>query len=96
MRFVKRRRNRPAQTRCEFRGAAIETRDRYANADGFSGTAPGGGERGTAGKRPDRGTFDLEPIDRVWSGHAVRFALEVAANVIFISYYDAQRQFTVA
>jgi hypothetical protein len=51
---------------------------------------------GTAGKRPDRGTLDLEPIDRVWSGHAVRFALEVGASVIFIAYYDAQRQLTVA
>ena len=51
---------------------------------------------GAAEKRPGRGTFALEAIDRVWSGHAVRFALETDANTVFVAYYDAERQLTVA
>jgi hypothetical protein len=51
---------------------------------------------GAAEKRPERGTFNPETIDSVWSGHAVRFALDVGPNAIFVAYYDAQRQLTVA
>jgi len=39
---------------------------------------------------------DLSAIDRVWSGHSVRFALTVSASRIFVGYYDANRQLTVA
>ena len=51
---------------------------------------------GAAEERPGQGTHELLPIDRVWSGHAVRFALEVDGGKIFVAYYDAARQLTVA
>ena len=35
-------------------------------------------------------------VDRVWSGHSVRFALEVTQRNIFAGYYDSNRQLTVA
>lgn len=35
-------------------------------------------------------------IDRVWSGHSVRFSLEVTERAVFVGYYDASRQLTVA
>jgi hypothetical protein len=37
-----------------------------------------------------------EAIDRVWSGHSVRSALLVTQDRIYIGYYDAGRQLTVA
>ena len=37
-----------------------------------------------------------DAIDRVWSGHSVRFALLVTAKSIVIGYYDANRQLTIA
>jgi hypothetical protein len=39
---------------------------------------------------------ELSAIDRVWSGHAVRFALAVTPERILVAYYDANRQLTVA
>ena len=38
----------------------------------------------------------LSAIDRVWSGHSVRFALTVTDRSIYVAYYDASRQMTVA
>ena len=38
----------------------------------------------------------VSAIDRVWSGHYVGFALVVTADRIFVGYYDAQRQLTIA
>lgn len=38
----------------------------------------------------------IEAIDRVWSGHKVGFALTVTADRIYVGYYDANRQLTVA
>lgn len=37
-----------------------------------------------------------EAIDRVWSGHSVRFALVTTKSDIVVGYYDANRQLTVA
>ena len=37
-----------------------------------------------------------DAIDRVWSGHSVRSALLVTKDRIYIGYYDANRQLTVA
>jgi hypothetical protein len=37
-----------------------------------------------------------EAIDRVWSGHSVRFALLLTKTRIVIGYYDANRQLTIA
>jgi hypothetical protein len=51
---------------------------------------------GAAEKRPEHGTCELLPIGRAWSGHAVRFALEVTDGRIFVAYFDAERQLTVA
>jgi hypothetical protein len=39
--------------------------------------------------------FSIQEVDRVWSGHAVNFALAVSPNTIFVGYYDAQRRLTV-
>lgn len=39
---------------------------------------------------------ELSAIDRVWSGHSARFALQVTKDRIFVAYYDANRQLTVA
>lgn len=44
----------------------------------------------------DPAAFEISAIDRVWSGHSVRFALEVTGQSIFVAYYDANRQLTVA
>jgi hypothetical protein len=41
-------------------------------------------------------TSDISAIDRVWSGHSVRFALVVNENSILVAYYDSNRQMTVA
>lgn len=41
-------------------------------------------------------SLDLSAIDRVWSGHSVRFALVVNEKSIHVAYYDANRQMTVA
>ncbi len=38
----------------------------------------------------------LQPIDKVWSGHSVKFALLVTRTRVVIGYYDAGRQLTVA
>ncbi len=40
--------------------------------------------------------FAVSAIDRVWSGHSARFALVVTDQRIFVGYYDANRQLTVA
>jgi hypothetical protein len=47
-----------------------------------------------ASERPTQGS--LSKIDRVWSGHRVNFAVSRAADRIFVAYYDAERQLTVA
>jgi hypothetical protein len=39
---------------------------------------------------------DLEAIDRVWSGHRVGFALVTSPTRIYVAYYDANRQLTLA
>jgi hypothetical protein len=39
---------------------------------------------------------DISTVDRVWSGHAVNFALAVSAEAVFVGYYDADRRLTVA
>ncbi|MBI0477134.1 hypothetical protein D9601_17440 [Sphingomonas sp. MA1305] len=41
-------------------------------------------------------TVQLSAIDRVWAGHSARFALAVTEAKIFVAYYDANRQLTVA
>lgn len=38
----------------------------------------------------------LSAIDRVWAGQTSRFALAVTDTMIFVAYYDANRQMTVA
>lgn len=38
----------------------------------------------------------LEAVDRVWAGHEVSFALVVASDRIYIGYYDAARQLSIA
>ena len=35
-------------------------------------------------------------VERVWSGHPVRFAVQTAADRQFVAYYDGQRRMTVA
>lgn len=37
-----------------------------------------------------------DAIDRVWSGHSVRFALITTDKTIYVGYYDANRQLTIA
>jgi hypothetical protein len=37
----------------------------------------------------------LEPVDTVWSGHAVGFAVAASARVVYVAYYDAMRRLTV-
>lgn len=39
---------------------------------------------------------ELEAIDRVWSGHEVGFALVTSPTRIYVGYYDANRQLTLA
>ena len=39
---------------------------------------------------------EIIAIDRVWSGQSSRFALAVSDTRIFVAYYDANRQLTVA
>lgn len=39
---------------------------------------------------------EITAIDRVWAGQSSRFALSVTAARIFVAYYDANRQLTVA
>jgi hypothetical protein len=38
----------------------------------------------------------IEAIDQVWSGHKVGFALAAGAKRIYVGYYDANRQLTIA
>lgn len=38
----------------------------------------------------------LEAVDRVWAGHEVSFALVVTSDRIYIGYYDAARQLSIA
>ncbi len=38
----------------------------------------------------------LAAIDRVWAGQSSRFALAVTDTMIFVAYYDANRQMTIA
>jgi hypothetical protein len=40
--------------------------------------------------------YELSAVDRVWSGHFTPFALTVTADTIFVGYYDANRQLSVA
>ncbi|MFT4089712.1 MAG: BNR repeat-containing protein [Asticcacaulis sp.] len=37
-----------------------------------------------------------EAIDRVWSGHSVGFDIELSDTHVYVAYYDANRQLTVA
>ncbi len=37
----------------------------------------------------------LAEIERVWSGHAVNFAIAVSEKTLYAAYYDAQRKLTV-
>ncbi len=37
-----------------------------------------------------------EAIDKVWSGHSARFAMLAGATHLYVAYYDANRQLTVA
>jgi len=46
--------------------------------------------------RSEPGRKKLEAIDRVWAGHDVPFALVVTADRIYVGYYDAARQLSVA
>jgi hypothetical protein len=41
-------------------------------------------------------SLDISAIDRVWSGHSVRFALVANEKSILVAYYDSNRQMTVA
>ncbi len=38
----------------------------------------------------------VEAIDQVWAGHKAGFALAVSATRIYVGYYDANRQLTIA
>ncbi|OYW81950.1 MAG: hypothetical protein B7Z26_04255 [Asticcacaulis sp. 32-58-5] len=38
----------------------------------------------------------VEAIDKVWAGHSVGFAVTTSASHIYVAYYDANRQLTVA
>ncbi|MES2037636.1 MAG: BNR repeat-containing protein [Pseudomonadota bacterium] len=38
----------------------------------------------------------IEAIDRVWSGHTVPFAISTGKDKLYLAYYDANRQLTVA
>lgn len=38
----------------------------------------------------------VEAIDKVWAGHSVGFAMTTSASHIYVAYYDANRQLTVA
>ncbi len=40
--------------------------------------------------------ISTEALDRVWSGHSVRFALITTKTDLVVGYYDANRQLTVA
>lgn len=37
-----------------------------------------------------------EAIDKVWSGHSARFAMVASKTHLYVAYYDANRQLTVA
>jgi len=37
-----------------------------------------------------------DALDRVWSGHSVKFALATSATRVYVAYYDASRQLTLA
>ncbi|MES2441242.1 MAG: BNR repeat-containing protein [Pseudomonadota bacterium] len=39
---------------------------------------------------------DLAPVDRVWSGHSVPFALAVTPRAVIVAYYDAERRLSLA
>lgn len=41
-------------------------------------------------------TMAEEAIDRVWAGHSTGFALKLTDSHIYVAYYDANRQLTVA
>nr|WP_303657387.1 BNR repeat-containing protein [Asticcacaulis aquaticus] len=43
-----------------------------------------------------RADVSPEAIDRVWSGHSVKFALTASKTHLYVAYYDANRQLTVA
>ncbi|WAC47137.1 BNR repeat-containing protein [Asticcacaulis sp. SL142] len=38
----------------------------------------------------------VEAIDKVWAGHSVGFAVTTSASHIYVAYYDANRQLSVA
>jgi hypothetical protein len=37
-----------------------------------------------------------EAIDKVWAGHSARFAMVASATHLYVAYYDANRQLTIA
>lgn len=41
-------------------------------------------------------SYTLSAIDRVWSSHRVGYAMSVTSTQIFVAYYDANRQLTIA
>ncbi|QJU59926.1 hypothetical protein HL653_21195 [Sphingomonas sp. AP4-R1] len=41
-------------------------------------------------------SYDLSAVDTVWSGHSVKSAVVVTDTMIFVGYYDANRQLTIA
>ena len=45
---------------------------------------------------PPAAAQKIEAVDRVWAGHPVPFALVVTDTRIYVGYYDAARQLTVA
>lgn len=49
-----------------------------------------------AHERRANSAYNVEVIDRIWSGHSVQFALAATETTIFVAYYDAARQMTVA
>lgn len=65
----------------------------------FIGLAPGLAQaQAPESERPVAASTigQIEAIDRVWSGHKVGFALAVGATRLYVAYYDANRQLTVA
>jgi hypothetical protein len=49
-----------------------------------------------AGAATSQAAMEISPVEKVWSGHSVKFALAVSDTTIFAAYYDARRRLTVA
>ncbi|MFZ6757451.1 BNR-4 repeat-containing protein [Undibacterium sp. Ji50W] len=45
---------------------------------------------------PAQVPISIEAIDKVWSGHSVPFAMTTSKDHLYLAYYDANRQLTVA